>query len=92
MGWLNTYGPTNKVDVETREWQEDLTNPGGATTLSRTVTMSKYKYVGMTQATAETCQAAVNDPGNGVTAVAKKAGRGGNWNVDVTSVTFTGWS
>jgi len=92
MAWLATYGAGNKVDEEVRSYSEPYTNLIGGTSLSRTVTTTKYKYVGMTAAAAATCQAALNDPGSGVLAVAKKSGAGGNWMVEVTEITKSAWS
>ena len=92
MAWLATYGATNKVDLTKRTDVSTIANGFTMEIWTQTVTTEVYKYVGMTEAAAETCRATVNDPDNGVYAAAKKEGPGGNWMVDVTDVTRTSWA
>ena len=90
MGWLTTYTAANKVDLSKRSYPDRVRY--FATAYVRTITESRYKYVGMTQAAAETAQAALNSIATNVLAVAKKEGPGGNWMVEVTTTTYGAWS
>ena len=93
MAWLTTYGAGNKVDITTRLDRADFTAvSAGITSSYRDITIDQYNYVGMTEAAADTCQAAVNDPSNGVTATKKREGPGGNFLVAVTETTYGAWT
>jgi|TARA_R110000796_G_scaffold152808_3_gene269200 hypothetical protein len=93
MGWLTSHTSANKIVISEREDKEpaSIAAAGGVTGWDRTVTTTMYKYVGMTEAATDTALAALNDPANGVYAVKKREGAGGNYMLEVTTVTYGAW-
>jgi hypothetical protein len=92
-GWLTTYGASNKIILAEDSHPDTFVTLGGVPVVhTRTLTISKYKYVGMTHAAAVTCQATENDPANDVFATMKREGPGGNFMVEVTETTATAWA
>lgn len=90
MPWLTTYGATNKITIESTPWREEQTVL--LVSYTRDNLVEKYKYVGMDEATATTCAAALHNPGAGVFAAKKREGNGGNYMVEVTETTYGTWA
>jgi hypothetical protein len=95
MAWLETYTSDNKITDEYTAQGESLSYTVSAeedpVTYERTVVTSKYRYVGMTEATAITAQAALNAPPDTV-ATMRRENDGGAYMVEVTTVTRTAWA
>ena len=93
MPWLTTYDSTNKVVDEERDDIEDYTYHSASTTyiLHRSVTVSQYRYVGMTLSAAQACKTAINDPPT-LIAVVRRESAGGSYCVQVTVVTKGTWA
>ena len=95
MAWLETYTATNKITDETTSQGENLSYTVSAedepVVYQRTLTTAKYRYVGMTEATAITAQAALNAPPDQV-ATLRRENDGGAYMVEVTAVTRTAWA
>jgi len=89
MGWLTVYNSTNKINDSKREYEEALHWRG--LTWTRTITTEEYRYVGMTEATADTAFAAINNPPS-VVAVKEKENAAGAYTLAVTEITETSWS
>ena len=93
MAWLETYTDTNKVTDESSSYVH-IVNYFSTTpvTYRRTVTVSTYRYVGMTQASAEAGAATLNGtltpPSK---ASARRSGEAGNWEIAVQSWSYTAW-
>ena len=93
MAWLTTATTTNRVDISAESYPESFTVIfDGGSTSTRTVTTTKYKYVGMTEASAKSNAITINDPANDIYAAAQNDGKGGNWRIDVTETTATAWA
>jgi hypothetical protein len=97
MPLLTNYTDANqKVVDEERADEESLTYYFASTntevTVTRTVTISQYRYVGMTLAAAQSCKTAVNSPSTGVIAVVRRASAGGEYCVEVTETTKGAWA
>lgn len=87
MALLTTYSDANKVTLEPIYTRDQIT---GAYTdqylqayeVHQVTTAGRYQYIGMTLAAAQACQAAVDDPANGL--FAKLFTMGGTmWGVEV---------
>ena len=99
MAWLETYTATNKVTDEVSSYTHVInffsTTPKA---YKRTVTVSVYRYVGMTEATAIAGAIALNDHGEegALTAPSKasarRSGEGGNWEIAVQEWSYTDWA
>ena len=93
MGWLTSATSANKINMDKRVDKEtaSIAAAGGMTGWDRSVTTEVYVYVGMTEAATDTALAFHNDPDNGVYAVKKREGPGGNYMLEVTTVTYAAW-
>jgi hypothetical protein len=96
MPWLTNYTDANqKVQDEKRIEKEPLTYYFAATntqvTKLRDVTILQYRYVGMTQSAAESCQTAINNPPT-LTAVVRRESAAGGYCVEVTERTEGAWA
>ena len=95
MAWLESYDSANKITDESTSQGESLSYTVDAetdpVTYSRTVTTAKFRYVGMTEATAETARAALDNPPDQV-ATLRRENDAGAYLVEVTAVTRTAWS
>lgn len=93
MGWLTTYGASNKIILSEDSMPDTFVVVGGVPVVwTRTLTIAQYKYVGMTYAAAVNCQSTENDPPNDVFATMKREGAGGNFMVEVTETTASTWT
>lgn len=92
MALLEAYSDTNKVVNEQNSWTDGLNwaNASTVTVYVRTITQSKYTYVGMTYAAAVSCAAAINNPPS-VEAVVKRGSEAGSYNVEVMEITRGAW-
>jgi hypothetical protein len=60
MGWLSSYGETNKIVDETHARKQTIIFAFGAgLILTRTITETRYRYVGMTMAAADSAVTAL---------------------------------
>jgi hypothetical protein len=96
MPWLTNYTDANqKVVDEERAEEESLTYYFAATntqvTVTRTVTISQYRYVGMTLAAAQSCKTTINNPPT-LTAVVRRESAAGGYCVEVTERTEGAWA
>lgn len=88
MPWLTTYGAANKVEDGTDFVTRKYTF--GPFTYEVEDEIDRYRYVGMTSAAADTCQAAVHDPSGDPAVYAQKEreNNAGAFQVSVSEVTF----
>jgi len=97
MGWLTSYDDTNKIIDEVSTYTDRLsyTAAAGASedpaVFVRTVTVSRYRYVGMAYSTAVTCQGALNNPPN-VLASLKRENNGDAYSVEVMDLSIGDWA
>jgi len=95
MGWLANYADANqKIIDEEMTYYESLSYAVAATETPpyflRTVTVSKYRYVGMTYAAAVTCAAAVDNP-PAIVATVHRGSDAANYYVSVIEIARTAW-
>jgi len=90
MGWLTTYGATNLVELSEHKQRERRTVLSVLYYRDNSVVQSEYR--GMTEGTADTCLAAVNDPANGVNAAKQRESEGGGYKVVLTTLTEGTWT
>jgi hypothetical protein len=90
MAWLTTYGNFNKIVLEDYEDSIEEVFQNGIS-WKRTVSQQTYKWVGMTQATAELAATATNDPETKVNAVAKRENAGGAYMTEVNGLVRGPW-
>ena len=96
MPWLTDYTDANqKVVDEEREDEETYSyyfpNTNTTVVITRTITISQYRYVGMTLAAAQTCMTTINDPPT-LTAVVRRESAAGSYCVEVTERTAGAWA
>ena len=90
MPWLTTHSATNKINDEKREdierWSQWEMAAGGTVWYARAVNSTTWRYVGMTEAAADTCAAAMRSAG--YIATPKRANDADGWTVEVTDLTY----
>jgi len=97
MPLLSAYNSDadQKIVDEERIEKESLTYYIAATntqvTKTRDVTITQYRYVGMTQAAAESGQTTLNNP-PALTAVVRRASAAGEYCIEVTERTEGAWA
>lgn len=95
MGWLSSYGETNRITDETHSRKQTIVFAFGAgLILTRTVKEERYRYVGMTEAAAA---AAVDELEEAVpenterTASSRRENEGGAYQVEVCDIVTGAW-
>ena len=90
MALLTTATDKNKIidqpPVERVDW---MTYAGAK--WERTITEERYRYVGMTYASAVSAAADIHAPLSGIIAIPRRGGANGSYYIEVNATTFGEW-
>ena len=90
MAWLSSHSATNKITddkrVDTERWSQWEWIAEGVVWYARDVTTTTYRYVGMTEAAADSCATSMR--GSGYVATVRRENDANGYTVQVTEVTY----